>query len=183
MRIIAGILRGMTLAVPVGAKTRPTSDRTRGAVFSSLGSRVVGATVVDLFAGTGGLGLEAASRGAESVTFVENDRGAVEYLRRNVELARRWPGMECELKVVRSDVFVEVNRLAGPYNIILADPPYGELPQRVLNEIGLSKLLAAGGLLVLEAGKRDSLVVPAGWRMERDAVYGDTRVCFVGRVS
>jgi 16S rRNA (guanine966-N2)-methyltransferase len=144
---------------------------------------VLGAAVLDLFAGTGGLGLEAASRGARSVVFVENDRNALECLRRNVESARRWPGMECELEVVKSDVFVEVKHGAGSYDLILADPPYGELPQRLLDEIGASKLLAAGGLLVLEAGKRDSLAVPAGWRAERDAVYGDTRVCFVGRVS
>jgi 16S rRNA (guanine966-N2)-methyltransferase len=142
-----------------------------------LGDRVAGAAVLDLFAGTGGLGLEAASRGARSVTFVENDRGALDCLRRNVELARGWPGVECEFRVVRGDVFVELRRLPGSHDLILADPPYGELPQKLLSAISPARLL------VLEAGKRDALAVPDGWRVERDAVYGDTRVCFLAGVS
>ena len=183
MRIIAGLARGMTLAVPSGDNTRPTSDRTREAIFSSLGNRVVDAVVLDLFAGTGGLGLEAASRGAKSVTFVENARSAMDCLKRNVESARTRPEMGCELEIVRDDVFSEIRRRETPVDLILADPPYGEMPQKLVDEIGLPKLLKEDGLLVLELAKRDKLAVPPVWRVVRDAVYGDTRVCFLGRVS
>ena len=92
MRIIAGIARGMSLAVPRGGHVRPTSDRVRGAVFSSLGDRVVGATVLDLFAGTGALGLEAASRGANAVMFAESASGALKMRPvRHSSTARRRP--------------------------------------------------------------------------------------------
>ena len=87
MRIIAGMARGMTLAAPHGGNVRPTSDRTREAIFSSLGARVTDAVVLELFAGTGGLGLEAASRGAAAVTFVERARPALDCLQRNVATA------------------------------------------------------------------------------------------------
>ena len=183
MRIIAGIARGMTLAVPRGGDTRPTSDRTREAIFSSLGGRVVDAVVLDLFAGTGGLGLEAASRGARAVTFVETARAAMDCLKRNVESARIRPEMSCELEIVREDVFTEISRWSAPVDLIIADPPYGDLPQKLMDEIGLPKLLKEDGLLVLELSKRDKLALPAVWRVVRDAVYGDTRVCFLGRAS
>jgi len=103
MRIIAGLARGMPLVVPRGSVTRPTSDRVREAIFSSLGDRVVGASVVDLFAGTGALGLEAASRGARSVTFVEQNRAALQSLEKNVAEFVRRGGIEPV--VVREDVF------------------------------------------------------------------------------
>src|ERR1700681_1899544 len=103
MRIIAGLAKGMPLAVP-RAGVRPTTDRIREAVFSSLGDRVVGARVLDLFAGTGALGLEAASRGAESVAFVENARGAAECLERNLVAFRKNRDVTCVFSVARKTV-------------------------------------------------------------------------------
>lgn len=177
MRIIAGIGRGLPLSVPRGANTRPTSDRVREAVFSSLGERVVDADVLDLFAGTGALGLEAASRGAKSVTFAENDRNALDCLQKNLQSFRRQPGMTCELEVIRADVFTQLRRFAGrQFNLIFADPPYGETPQKLLDEPDLPGLLAEDGVFVLESAKRDSLSLPAAWTLMREAVYGDTRV-------
>lgn len=177
MRIIAGIGRGLPLNVPRGANTRPTSDRVREAVFSSLGERVLDANALDLFAGTGALGLEAASRGAKSVTFVENDRNALECLQKNLQSFRRQPGMTCELEVIRADVFTQLCRFAGrQFNLIFADPPYGETPQKLLDEPNLPALLGDGGMLILESAKRDVLVIPVDWKSIRDCVYGDTRV-------
>jgi len=182
MRIIAGIARGMTLAAPRAGNTRPTSDRTGEAIFSSLGERVVGAAVLELFAGTGGLGLEAASRGAAAVTFVESARPALECLGRNVTTALTYPELTRELTVLRAEVFTQIRKLAAAgrqFALVLADPPYGATAQELIDDANLRQLIAAGGLLVLESGKRDELVVPPAWKLTRDAVYGDTRVSFL----
>ena len=173
MRIITGTARGLPLAVPRGDATRPTSDRVREAIFSSLGARVPGAAVLDLFAGTGALGLEAVSRGARSAVFVEQARAALDCLVKN--LAKIAPSAQ----VVRGDVLRELARLTGPFDLIFADPPYGTEIAPVLAAIRQRTLLAPDGLLVWESAKRDALVLPAEWRCCRDAVYGDTRVSFL----
>lgn len=182
MRIIAGSARGQPLATPRGDATRPTSDRVREAIFSSLGDRVREATVLDLFAGSGALGLEAASRGARSVTFVEQARPALQVIGRNVEQVRRHPEFAGALMVCRGDVFRELGRLATAgelFNLVLADPPYGEIAQRLLDDPNLATVLANGGVLVLESAKRDRVTPAACWRVTREAVYGDTAVQFL----
>jgi 16S rRNA (guanine966-N2)-methyltransferase len=183
MRIIAGLAKGMTLAAP-RTGVRPTTDRIREAVFSSLGGRVVGARVLDLFAGTGALGLEAASRGAELVTFVENARGALECLERNLEAFRRHREVTCTFSVARKAVEAQAKALAvagETYSLIFADPPYGETAQELLRDTTLPQLLASDGWLVLESAKRDALAVSTMWELVRGAVYGDTQVNFFRR--
>jgi 16S rRNA (guanine966-N2)-methyltransferase len=185
MRIIAGLAKGMTLAVP-RAGVRPTTDRIREAVFSSLGERVVGARVLDLFAGTGALGLEAASRGAESVMFVENARGALECLGRNLEAFRRNRDVACTFSVARKTVEAQIKALAvdgESYSLIFADPPYGETAQVLLRDATLPQLLAGDGWFVLESAKRDVLAVSTTWESVRGAAYGDTQVNFFRRKS
>jgi 16S rRNA (guanine(966)-N(2))-methyltransferase RsmD len=174
MRIITGMARGLPLAGPRGGDTRPTSDRVREAVFSSLGGRVVAATVLDLFAGTGALGLEAASRGARSVTFVEKARSALGILEKNLAAFKRAPGVACELEVVRGAV--EHVTWPGTFTLILADPPYAHDPVALLELIRHRGWLAGDGRLVLETAKRVAWELPSGWLREREAVYGDTRV-------
>ncbi len=172
MRITGGIARGLTLAVPRGGIVRPTSDRARQAIFSSLGALVVGADVLDLYAGTGALGLEAASRGARSVTFVEQHRAAQATIQQNIATTR---ASGCE--VVRGDVATALGRLTGRrFTIILADPPYGAAAQGLLENQVLPQLLVAGGVLVLESAKRDPLTVLPPWELVKEAIYGDTRV-------
>jgi len=175
MRIIAGLARGLTLAVPRGDTTRPTSDRVREAIFSSLGARVPGANVLDLFAGTGALGLEALSRGAQSAVFVENARTALDCLAKNLTDFKPAPAA----KVVRGEVLRELARLTEPFHLIFADPPYGTDFKPILETVRQRNLLAADGLFVLESAKRDAVVLPAEWRLHREAVYGDTRVSYV----
>jgi len=185
MRIIAGLARGMPLAVP-RAGVRPTTDRIREAIFSSLGARVVEARVLDLFAGTGALGLEAASRGATSVLFVESARGAVECLERNLATFRRNREVACEFSVACAAVETQLRKLgdAGDtFTLIFADPPYGEEAQNLLRDEVLPQLLADDGLLVLESAKRDALALTAPWESVREATYGDTRVDFLRRKS
>ena len=185
MRIIAGIAKGMPLAVPRGAATRPTSDRVREAIFSRLGGRVGGATVLDLFAGTGAFGLEAASRGARTVTFVETAPAALQSLQRNIETFRKGREVSCELLIVRGEAFAHLGKYvdAGKsFSLIFADPPYGEMAQTLLSDAHLASLLTKDGLVVLESAKRDKLLAGSRWNSVREAVYGDTKVNFFARV-
>ena len=184
MRIIAGLAKGMTLAVP-HAGVRPTADRIREAVFSSLGARVAGARVLDLFAGTGALGLEAASRGAVSVTFVEQARDALESLQKNILAFQKNREADRSFAVTRSAVAEQLPKLAANgelFQLVFADPPYGQAAQELLRDASLPRLLASDGLLVLESAKRDALVVGGSWEPVRESVYGDTRVDFL-RIS
>jgi 16S rRNA (guanine966-N2)-methyltransferase len=185
MRIIAGLAKGMPLAVP-RTGVRPTADRIREAVFSSLGARVVEARALDIFAGTGALGLEAASRGATSVLFVESARGALECLERNLATFRRNREVACEFSLARTAVETQLRKLATvgeTFTLIFADPPYGPEAQDLLRNEALSQLLADDGLLVLESAQRDALAVTAPWESVREATYGDTRVDFLRRKS
>ena len=171
----------MTLAVP-RTGVRPTADRIREAVFSSLGERVVGARVLDLFAGTGALGLEAASRGASSVTFVEQGRAVLECLEKNIQAFQRNRETRCSLAITRATVASELRKMAADrevFQLIFADPPYGEAAAELLREPGLSSLLMDEGLLVLESGRRDELPVGEAWERVRESIYGDTRVTFL----
>jgi 16S rRNA (guanine966-N2)-methyltransferase len=184
MRIIAGIAKGMVLAAPRGADVRPTSDRVREAIFSSLGERVVAGDVVDLYAGSGALGLEAASRGARAVTFVETAHSALQSLQRNIETFGKGRNVSCELSIVRDDVFVQLRKRASTgqkFSLIFADPPYGKTAQTLLSDEHLASVLAKDGLLVLESAKRDPLAPTSDWAVVRDAVYGDTNVYFFAR--
>ena len=181
MRIIAGLARGMTLAAP-RAGVRPTADRIREAVFSSLGDRVVGARVLDLFAGTGALGLEAASRGAKSVTFVEQSRGALECLEKNIQTLQRNREVNCSFAVVRAAVASQLRKMSADgetFQLVFADPPYGDAASELLRESGLPSLLVNDGLVVLESAKRDELAVTEPWERVRESIYGDTRVSFL----
>jgi 16S rRNA (guanine(966)-N(2))-methyltransferase RsmD len=182
MRIITGLVRGMPLAAP-RSRVRPTSDRVRGAIFSILGDRVVDARVVDLFAGTGALGLEAASRGAAAVTFVENAAVALECLERNVERfteqLRTNNAGSSTLQIERNDVSVALGRMVADgraYSLIFGDPPYGDVAQELLRDARLPRVLANRGLFVLESSKREALSIGTPWRLVREAIYGDTRV-------
>jgi 16S rRNA (guanine966-N2)-methyltransferase len=180
MRIIAGIAKGTPLFVPRDG-VRPTSDRTREAVFSSLGEKVAGAAVLDLFAGTGSLGLEAASRGAATVVFVEKARPSLLALERNIAAFRQGRVVECPLQIVRGDVSARLAGLTGTFGLVFADPPYGDAAQRLIEDTRLPGLLRAGGVLVLESAARDPLVAGRDWELCREAVYGDTRVSFFRR--
>ena len=169
MRIIAGLAKGMPLPVPRQG-VRPTADRIREAIFSSLGERVVGASVLDLYAGTGALGLEAASRGAASVMFVENARAASQCLQQNIESFRKNRDVSCALIVSRADASLQLKKFSAEgktFTLIFADPPYGDAAQQLLSDTNLPRALSADGLFILESAKRDSLATWPGaspWR-------------------
>jgi 16S rRNA (guanine966-N2)-methyltransferase len=169
MRVVAGTARGRTLVTPPGTRTRPTSDRVREAIFGALWSRgvVEGARVVDLFAGSGALGVEALSRGAEHATFVDSDRFARAAIRRNVEGC----GFAARATIVATPVERWLAALADEhFDLALCDPPYAF--------DGWADLLASipADLVVVESA--GLVPLPEGWRLVREASYGSTWVGF-----
>jgi 16S rRNA (guanine966-N2)-methyltransferase len=176
VRVIAGTLGGRRITAPTGTATRPTSDRVREALFSILGARVVDARVLDLFAGSGALGIEALSRGAASATFVDDAPAAVLAVRANLH------GLEAE--VVRRDAraFLKTAReRALPYDLVFLDPPYRQAPELgpVLAE-PVAAVLAPGGLVVSESDRRTPLDLPT-LTLEDERRYGDTLIRFHAR--
>ena len=169
MRVVAGWLRGRRIAAPPGRATRPTSDRVREALFSILGS-VEGACVLDLFAGSGALGIEALSRGAAAADFVESDGRAAATIRANLAAL----GLE-HGAVHRRDALAHLRAGAGPYDLIFADPPYSCAP-RVAGPLSraLPAALSEDALIVTESDKRHPLLLEFPLVLER--VYGDTRI-------
>lgn len=176
-RIIAGTHRGRRLRVPTGTGTRPTADRAREGLFSSLQSLLDldGAAVLDLYAGSGALGLEALSRGASRATLVDNAPAALTALRANVE------ALQLPATVVEADA---VRFLAGPpsaHDLVLADPPYELDVEPVL--AGLQPWVAEGGVLVVERRTRGpALAVPDGFVAERDRRYGEATLWYFSRL-
>lgn len=174
IRIIAGAKRGRRLRVPAEGCVRPTGERVREAIFDVLGG-VEGLRVLDLFAGSGAMGLEALSRGALYCVFVEGDRAVADVLRRNIALLGFQEGAG---RVLVSDYVRAVTRLAGSpggFDLLFVDPPYRMLPE-VAAEIRphLSSLLADEGLVVVEGHR--SVTVDMGLPRVFDRFYGDTRV-------
>lgn len=174
MRVIAGVARGRRLVAPAGTTTRPTSDRVREATFNALGSlgAVDGAAVLDLFAGSGALGIEALSRGAAHCTFVEPDRAARAAVEANLEAC----GLATSATVVATtaDRFLADARAAGTsFDLALLDPPYGF--------DGWAELLAGlpARLVVVEAAA--PIEPPDGWVEVRARRYGRTWVTFLER--
>lgn len=173
-RIIAGTYGGRRLEAPPGDSTRPTTDRVREALFSSLQSEfgsLEGLRVLDLFAGSGAIGLEAASRGAAHVDLVENDRRAAQSISANIaELGCQ----VARVKVQPVERFVQ-SPPAAPYDLIFLDPPYSSA-REALEEllIAVSTWLSEDGLIVVERSRRDDFVWPSPLQGVRDKKYGDT---------
>jgi 16S rRNA (guanine(966)-N(2))-methyltransferase RsmD len=180
IRVIAGSLKGRRLGAPGWPGLRPTSSKTRETLFSVIGSEVAGAEVLDVFAGTGALGIEALSRGAAAVTFVERDRRAARLVAENVE--RCGVGDRCA--IIRADLRRALDELAGrSFGLILVDPPY-EARDHAETVAGLGDLLSAGGLLVLEHSKRSAVPEGAGvLRRTRSLRTGDTVLSTYRRAS
>jgi 16S rRNA (guanine966-N2)-methyltransferase len=185
-RVIAGRLGGRTLVAPAGAATRPTSDRVREALFSILGD-LEGAIVLDLFAGTGALGIEALSRGAERATFVENARPALRALGQNLErLGLREQTLVLHTSVERA--LAAMSWGAAAFDVVFLDPPYREVRGGSFDaalaravEASLAASVRAGGRVVLEHSKSSVAPDVAGLTLKESRVYGDTALSFYFR--
>ena len=176
MRVIAGSAKGGRLGrVPDG--TRPMLDRAREGLFSSLAQRVVGARVLDLYAGTGSLGIEALSLGAEHATFVEQGREALKVIRANLAHTR----LDDRSEVVASAVEAFLRGPSTPADLVFLDPPYAMTDEALSQVIGLIEsggwLAEAGWSVVLHRPRRDDMIViPVDWPLAKTLEYGDTRL-------
>lgn len=157
---------------------RPTSDRVRESVFGILGSRVEGAGVLDLFAGTGALGLEALSRGARSAVLVEQDPAAFSVLRRNVETLRAEEAETLQMDYRRA--LRHLKARGRRFRLVFLDPPYGKgLASRAAGEMASCGVAEPGATVVVEEAAREAVPpMPPGWNIADDRRYGDTRVIF-----
>lgn len=174
VRIAGGTARGLPLAEPRGIRLRPTSGLVREAIFNILGARIEEANVLDLYAGTGALGIEALSRGARHATFVEAEAACVAAISQSLSRA----GFSDIGTVLRGRLPGALKTLSGPFDLIFLDPPYNE-PDVEVVLIGLSGLLAADGVVVFEHGSRyNPPERPAGLRLSERRVYGDSAVAF-----
>ena len=183
MRVIAGSAAGLRLAVPRSG-VRPTMDRVKAAIFSSLGDTIIGARVLDLFAGSGALGIEALSRRASSVLFVEQDRQSIGVIERNLAKTK------FQARVRRQEVFEFLRQSCGTetFQIIFADPPYektksGErFTEKLLTNKALAQLLEPDGVFILEKRPPERIPVTKIWNIVRARSYGATEVLFLQRV-
>ena len=184
MRVIAGSAGGIRLSVPKRG-VRPTMDRVKAAIFSSLGDAIIGARVLDLFAGSGALGIEALSRGACSVLFVEEDRQSTNVIEKNLAKTK----FEARVRQQSVSDFLRYASGAEKFEIILADPPYektksGErFTEKLLTSKRLSELLAPGGVFVLEKRPGEALPETKLWRVARQKKYGATEVLFLSAAT
>src|SRR5687767_12876 len=181
MRVIAGAAGGIRLDVPKSGDVRPTMDRVKAAIFSSLGEEIIGARVLDLFAGTGALGIEALSRGAASALFVEENAPALRAIEQNfIRTKLRGPVRKQEVFA-----FLEAPRPNETFDIIFADPPYektrtgGEFTRLLLSNRNLAGLLRPSGTFVLEKRPGEEVVPSDLWEIVRAKAYGATEVLFM----
>ncbi len=172
MRVITGKARGVTLKTPEGMQTRPTTDRVKEAMFSIIHFDIPGAKVLDLFAGTGQLGIEALSRGAKSAVFVDAGEPACRLIRENLKRTR----LESEGRVVKSDYLSYLSGCREKFDIILLDPPYAEVfLENSLKRIAEIDILQSDGIIVTERPLGKELPWEfEGFTRSRDYKYGNT---------
>ena len=188
MRITGGKAGGRLLKVPHGLAVRPTPDLVKQALFNSLGERVVNSEVLELFAGSGALSLECLSRGARHVVAVEKSGRHAQFIRQNF-LVTGFPASQCEVRT--QDAFAAMRQFiqtGQSFDIILADPPYGEknvgrrsesFAQQLLDAPELPFILRPTGLFVLGHTRRDTLAVPPLWTEHKTLKHGDTLIRFL----
>ena len=179
MRIITGKAKGCKLKAPKGMTTRPTADRVKESLFNILGFDVYDANVLDLFAGSGNLGLEAISRGAKKVVFVDQDTESIRIIKENAEHTKLIAASE----IMKCDVFLALQRLERAkvkFNLLFCDPPYlKELVQKVLFKVDTMDILEDGAIIVVEHDRKDNVdVVLENIVLKRSQNYGSTVVSF-----
>lgn len=172
MRVITGIAKGRNLKPLKGLVVRPTSDKVRGAIFNMLGAAILDANVLDLFSGTGALGIEALSRGAKDVVFVDDNFQSVNIIKENL----RQCGFNGE--VIKNNARKTLEKLEkNIFNIVFADPPYGkDLARNLLFDLNKCSILKNFAFVVIEHSKRDIIEETAPFKKIQEKRYGDTVV-------
>lgn len=179
IRITGGDARGRNLFVPPGLALRPTSAKVRSALFDILSHQIVGASFLDLYAGTGAIGIEAISRGAQSTCFVEQDKNHLKNLEKNLELCR----LKDKSEVISGKVLDFLKRVKRSFDLIFVDPPYaGEEIEKVLISLKQGDMMSPGARLVFEHERKQMLPKTIGKiHLENQYRYGDTVLSFYGK--
>ena len=182
MRVVGGEFGRLELKTPRTGDIRPTQDRVREALFGMLAPELPGADVLDLFAGTGSVGIEALSRGAKSATFVERDRRHLAVLNENLASTAGRHGRGAAAHTVAADAYLWIAAYSGlGFSIVFADPPYALGEDRgyaqVLKTLAARGVVRAGGLFVAEMTAAQRSEDVPGWELLRDRTYGKTRIC------
>ena len=174
MRVISGRAKGVVLKTPDGMQTRPTADRVKEALFSILQFELPGTKVLDLFGGTGQLGIEALSRGAKSAVFVDAADAPCRLIRENLRRAK----MESEARVVRADYLKFLSQCREKFDIIFLDPPYAEVfLENAIKKISEIDILQSGGIIVSERPVEKELYLEfSGFSRSKDYKYGKTLI-------
>jgi 16S rRNA (guanine966-N2)-methyltransferase len=175
VRVIAGEAKGRRLVAPAGKTTRPATDRVRESIFGTLGERAEDARVLDLFAGSGALGIEALSRGAAAAVFVERDARAAETIRQNLAVT----GLGASATVVRADVASFLHQNVEVFDLVFCDPPYEDVDVMAILLAGGDLRRATRGMLVLRALRKHAPPVPEQWNVERERIVGEDLVRYV----
>jgi 16S rRNA (guanine966-N2)-methyltransferase len=176
LRVISGSAGGLLLQSPKRHELRPTQDRIRGVIFSSLAEVVPGARVLDLYAGTGSIGIEALSRGAESAVFIEQAREAADCIRENLRHCRLEGG-----EVRQADALAYLAEPGEPFDLIFADPPYDKTRGTLNSQPLLARMaqrLCANGTIVWEHFAEQHLEETSEWKVLRHRTYGETGLTF-----
>ncbi len=175
MRVTGGIGRGQRLKVPRGSRVRPTSDKVKQALFNILGDKVLNSVFLDLFAGAGGIGIEALSRGADSAVFVDASPESLKMVKQNIEQT----GFGEKARAVLSKAEVFLKKTSGPYDIVFLDPPYADDMLPLLTLLAESGVLKADSIVIAEHFKKQLSPDRAGvLSLYREAKYGDTVLAF-----
>ena len=179
MRVITGTARGRRLKEPVGLETRPTADRVKEAIFSSIQFEVEGRKVLDLFGGTGQMGIEALSRGAAHCTFVDLQKQAVAIIRENVNST----GFADQSAVIQGDALAYLSRCREKFDLIFLDPPYESgLLEKAMELITTIDIVSENGIIVCENGSKSGWpMVEEPYRMQKEYRYGKIRTALYRR--
>jgi 16S rRNA (guanine966-N2)-methyltransferase len=175
MRVTGGIGKGRRLKVPPGSRVRPTSDKVKQALFNILGEKVKGASFLDLYAGTGGVGIEALSRGAEKVVFIDDSRDSLQAVKKNVEQT----GFNDRAQVIPHRAETFLRKTNERFDLVFLDPPYSLEVETPLTLVWESGVLNPGAIVVAEHFKKQASVPQAGGlTLYRETHYGDTVLAF-----
>lgn len=176
MRIITGSAKGTKLKTPRGLAIRPTADRVKESVFNILRSHILNSKVLDLFAGTGNLGLEALSRGASHATFVEQSLTSIALIKENAKLTK----LSDQITILKANVLSQIPKFTEKFDLIFCDPPYNQsLVKQVLFHIDQTAILADGGILIVEYSQHESLELDLNLlQLFRTEHFGETCIGF-----
>lgn len=180
MRIITGKARGLKLTTPKNMDVRPTSDRVKESLFNIIGTKIVGTHVLDLFAGTGNLGLEAWSRGAAKIVFIDESQASLQLVRSNIAKAKA----EKETTVIKGNAVKVIADLAAReerFDFIFCDPPYNKgLPAQIIEQVAKYDIVVSGGYLIVEHSQHEILSeLPIKLEIIRSEKYGETLISFL----